>query len=113
MVIKTSGLADTLRAVLTDDRINCAFVFGSVARGDEKAGSDVGLMVIGDLGLRELSSILSGIQEVIGREINPHVMSKREFRRRVKSKEHFISSVLREPKIFIVGSDRDLATMGG
>jgi uncharacterized protein len=113
LVIKTSGLADALRAVLADDRIDCAFVFGSVARGDEKAGSDVDLMVIGDIGLRELSSILSGIQEVIGREINPHVMSKREFRTRLKSKEHFISSVLRESKIFVVGSDHGLAAMGG
>jgi len=113
LVLKTSGLADILRAGLGDKRIYSAFVFGSVARGDEKAGSDVDLMVIGGLGLRDLSSILSGIQEVIGREINPHVMSPKEFLSRLKSKEHFISSVLREPKIFIVGSDRDLAAMGG
>ena len=113
LVLKTSGLVDILRAGLRDERIYAAFVFGSVARGEEKAGIDVDLMVIGDLGLRDLSSILSGIQKAIGREINPHVMSEREFRSRVKAKEHFVSSVLKGPKIFIVGSDRDLATIGG
>jgi predicted nucleotidyltransferase/DNA-binding HxlR family transcriptional regulator len=112
LVLKTSGLADVLKSALADKRIRVAFVFGSIASGEEKTGSDVDLMVIGRLGLRDLSGLLSGVEEKIGREVNPHVMSENEFRSRLKAKEHFMSSVLTGPKIFIVGSEYDLKPMG-
>ena len=112
LVLKTSGLSDVLKSVLTDKRIRVAFVFGSLARGEEKAGSDVDLMVIGQLGLRDLSRLLSGIEEKIGREVNPHVLREEEFRKRIRAKEHFVSSVMETPKIFIIGSERELEAMG-
>lgn len=112
LVLKTSGLSDVLRFALTDKRIGVAFVFGSLARGEEKAGSDVDLMVIGQLGLRDLSRLLSGIEEKIGREVNPHVLREEEFRKRIRAKEHFASSVMEAPKIFIIGSERELEAMG-
>jgi predicted nucleotidyltransferase len=89
-----------------------AFVFGSIARGEERAGSDVDLMVIGQLGLRDLSRLLSGIEEKIGREVNPHVLREEEFRKRIRAKEHFASNVMEAPKIFIIGSERELEAMG-
>ena len=112
LVLKTSGLADVLRSALADKRIRVAFVFGSIAHGEEKAGSDVDLMVIGQLGLRDLSRLLSGIEEKIGREVNPHVFHEAEFRKRVRAKEHFVSSVMETPKIFIIGSHHELEAMG-
>jgi predicted nucleotidyltransferase len=112
LVLKTSGLADVLKSVLMDKRVRAAFVFGSIACGEEKSGSDVDLMVIGDLGLRDLSGLLCGIEEKIGREINPHVLHGDEFRRRVRAKEHFVSRIMESPKIFIIGSQHDLETMG-
>ncbi|MBN1254884.1 MAG: helix-turn-helix domain-containing protein [Deltaproteobacteria bacterium] len=112
LVLKTSGLADVLKPALRDKRIRLAFVFGSTARGEEKAGSDVDLMVIGELGLRDLSGLLSGIEERIGREINPHVLHEDEFRRRVQAKEHFVTSVMKSPKIFIRGSQDELEAVG-
>jgi predicted nucleotidyltransferase len=112
LVLKTSGLADVLKSALADKRIRAAFVFGSIARGEEKSGSDVDLMVLGQLGLRDLSRLLSGMEEKIGREVNPHVLSEEEFRKRVRAKEHFISSVMESPKIFIVGSQNELEAMG-
>jgi len=112
LVLKTSGLADALKSTLKDKRIRVAFVFGSVARGEEKAGSDVDLMVIGQLGLRDLSRLLSGIEEKIGREVNPHVLHEEEFRKRVRAKEHFVSSVMESPKIFIIGFHHELEAMG-
>ena len=112
LVLKTSGLSDVLKSALTDKRIRVAFVFGSIARGEEKAGSDVDLMVIGQLGLRDLSRLLSGIEEKIGREVNPHVLREEEFRKRIRAKEHFVSSVMETPKIFIIGSQRELEAMG-
>ena len=112
LVLKTSGLSDVLKSALTDKRIRVAFVFGSIARGEERAGSDVDLMVIGQLGLRDLSRLLSGIEEKIGREVNPHVLREEEFRKRIRAKEHFVSSVMETPKIFIIGSERELEAMG-
>ena len=112
LVLKTSGLADELRSALADKRIRVAFVFGSIAHGEEKAGSDVDLMVIGQLGLRDLSRLLSGIEEKIGREVNPYVFHEAEFRKRVRAKEHFVSSVMETPKIFIIGSHHELEAMG-
>lgn len=113
LVLKTSGLADVLRSMLEDKRIRMAFVFGSIARGEEKAGSDVDLMLIGELGLRDLSRLLSGIEEKIGREVNPHVLRGEEFKKRIRAKEHFVSNVMEAPKIFIIGSQHELEAMGG
>ena len=112
LVLKTSGLSDVLKSALTDKRIRVAFVFGSIAGGEEKAGSDVDLMVIGQLGLRDLSRLLSGIEEKIGREVNPHVLREEEFRKRIRAKEHFVSSIMETPKMFIIGSQRELEAMG-
>ena len=113
LVLKTSGLADVLKSALADKRIRVAFVFGSIASGEEKAGSDVDLMVIGRIGLRDLSALLSGVEEKIGREVNPHVMSENEFRSRLRAKEHFMSRVVQGPKIFLIGSENDLKPVGG
>jgi uncharacterized protein len=112
LVLKTSGLADVLRSALRDQRIRLAFVFGSVAAGREKAGSDIDLMVIGNLGLRDLSRLLIGVIDKVGREINPHVFNEKEFRRRIKARDHFLSTIIREPKIFITGSENELEAMG-
>jgi predicted nucleotidyltransferase/predicted transcriptional regulator len=112
LVLKTSGLADALKSALEDKRIRVAFVFGSIARGEEKAGSDVDLMVIGRLGLRNLSRLLSGIEDKIGREVNPHILREEEFQKRFRAKEHFVSNIMETPKIFIIGSQRELEAVG-
>ena len=90
-----------------------AFVFGSVARGEEKAGTDVDLIVIGQLGLRDLSRLLSGIEVKIGREVNPDVLGDEELRKPIREKEHFVSSIMEDPKIFVIGCERELEAMGG
>ena len=112
LVIKTSGLVDVFKGPLQDERIKIAFVFGSIPKGEINAGSDVDIMVIGEIGLRGLSGLLSGVSERIGREVNPYVLSRAEFRKRLKDKEHFLSSVLRSPKIFVIGNEHDLSAMG-
>ena len=96
MVEKTSGVFTQLKTRLEDPRIKCAFVFGSFAKGKENANSDVDLFVIGTVGMRETTKLLSGLQEKIGREINPHVFTPNEFKKRIKDKEHFVSSVLKD-----------------
>jgi predicted nucleotidyltransferase len=109
LVLKTIGLVDVLKdALWKSPKIRCAFVFGSVARGEEKAGSDIDLMVIGDLGFRELVAMIDGAAEKIGREINPHVLTPGDLKKRKTVKDHFVSRVMKEPKLFIKGNEDDL-----
>jgi len=111
LVLKTTGLADLLRTALAHPKIEWAFVFGSIARGEETAESDVDLLVIGDLGLRGVTRLLSGVADQLGREINPHVLQRREFLTRKGEKEAFLVRVLAAPKLFIVGDPHDFEAM--
>ena len=92
--------------------IRVAFVFGSFARQEEKANSDIDLMVIGGIGLRKLTSLLMESSGKIGREINPHAFSGKEFVKRKKEQDHFLNQVLGSPKISIIGTGNELAEMG-
>jgi predicted nucleotidyltransferase len=112
LVLKTSGLADVIvNALGNETGIRVAFVFGSFARQEEKAASDVDLMVVGDIGLRKLTGLLMDVSGKIGREINPHVFSEKEFVKRKKDPDHFLNQVLGAPKIFIIGTEHELVEM--
>ena len=107
---KTSGLTDVLAGTLASfsDRIAAAFVYGSMASGKEAAGSDVDLLIIGDVGFSEIAKAVYSAQEVLGREINPKVYSKDEWKQMLKDKDGFITEVLKKPKLFIAGSEHEL-----
>ena len=113
LVLKTAGMVDLFRSALKDKPVQMAFIFGSISEGKETADSDVDLFIIGQLGMRAVSTLLSDISERIFREINPHVMDSDEFRKRIKEKDHFISSVMKAKKLFIIGTADDLKTMAG
>ncbi len=113
LVLKTGGLADVLRSTLRDPKIEWAFVFGSIARGEETPGSDVDLMVVGDLGLRGATNLLSGVADQIGREINPHVLGRAELMKRKAARDPFLTRLLAEPKIFVVGDLREFEDLAG
>ncbi len=89
IVLKTSGLADVLAAALSSDGIRCAFVFGSMAAGTPNPESDIDLMVIGNIGLRKVCALLTGVGDRLGREINPHVLSFAEFHKRMRTRITF------------------------
>lgn len=111
IVIKTVGLADVLRSALAFDGIRVAFVFGSMADGTAGPTSDVDLFVVGEPGLRQIVGMLTGASDQLGRIINPITMTGTEFARRVRDREHFLTSVMAGPKIFVVGSEHDLGAM--
>ena len=113
LVLKTSGLVEVLREALSCDEIKLAFVFGSLASGAERAHSDVDLMVIGSIGLRQLTKLLSGVSARVGREVNPHIMTIGEFKKRRKTRDHFLTTVLAAPRLFVKGNEHELETMGG
>ncbi len=112
LVLKTVGLADFFREALkANPNIKLAFVFGSIARHDEKGKSDVDLMIIGDIAMRQLTGLLSGVSGQIGREINPHILRIKEFLKRKSAKDHFLTQVLESPKIFIIGKENELTEL--
>lgn len=107
---KTAGLLPRLRQALKPfaGRIECAFVYGSVARSSEHALSDVDLLVIGAVGLAELAPALRKVEERLGREVNVTSYSAHEFGTKAAAKDHFVSEVLRGPKEFLKGNEHDL-----
>jgi predicted nucleotidyltransferase len=111
--VKTVGLGDLLRSLLDgESRIDEAFVYGSVAKDEETAGSDVDLAVIGRISPVRLQTILTDLEEATAREINATVFTPREWRTRVRAGEHFAATLLREHKIMLIGHASDLEDPG-
>lgn len=113
LVQKTLGAEHLLRSALAPiaDKISVAFVYGSLARGDEKAESDIDVMVIGDVTVDELISQLSHVDVTVGRPVNPTVYSEAEFSRGVSAGNHFLNAVMRGEKIFLIGDDHELGEL--
>lgn len=107
---KTSGLAGVLREALEPlaDRIKAAFVYGSLARGDERAGSDVDVMIVGDPKLADVVHALAPAQDALRREINPNIYRTAEFGAKLAEGEPFLRRVMEERKIYLIGGDDDL-----
>ncbi len=111
---KTSGLADVLAQALTPaaNQLQVAFVFGSVAQGRETGGSDIDVMLIGDLGFRQAVELLHPTQSVLGRDVNPKVFTADEFIAKVPT-EPFLADVLAKPKLFLIGNAHVLEELAG
>lgn len=107
---KTVGLADvlTLALVPVAERIAVAFVFGSIARGEDTASSDVDVIIIGDVGFNEVVGLLYDAQSVLQREINPKIFSTAEWRGKFQVNSPFVVDVLAKPKLFLIGAQGDL-----
>jgi predicted nucleotidyltransferase len=115
LVEKTAGLIPTLQRALEPmtGKIECAFVYGSVARGEEAAASDVDLMVVGSGGLAGISPALRKAEARLGREVNATTFTAREFRSKAARGDHFVVALLRGPKIFVIGGQDDLDKAAG
>jgi predicted nucleotidyltransferase len=111
-VLKTSGLADVLRAALAPvaRHMRAAFVYGSIAKGEDTAASDVDLMVVSDrLTYGELFASLEEASARLRRKVAPTIYSAKELSRRVKEDNAFVTRVLSQPKIWLIGHERELA----
>ena len=105
LVRKTMSGPAILRSALVplSDRIRAAVVFGSMARGELTAGSDIDLMVVGEVELSEVLEALRPAEAELGTEINAVVYLPEEYRRKKKEKRHFIGAVFRGPRLPIIG----------
>jgi DNA-binding transcriptional ArsR family regulator len=112
IALKTTGLREQLAAALEGlPGLELAFVFGSSASGHTVAGSDVDLLVVGPVGLRALAPKLRPLTSTLGREVNPHVLTRRTLATKVRSGDAFMANVLAAPKIWIKGDARELASL--
>ena len=110
---KTAGVADILREALRplEGRIRVAFVYGSIARGDEHAGSDLDVMIIGEATFAEIVEALATAQESLRRVINPNIYPPEEFAEKLAAGEPFLQRVMADRKIMLIGTDDDLGQL--
>ena len=111
---KTSGLADILSGGLMPvaEQIEVAFVFGSMASGKSNAGSDIDLMVIGEASFGEVVQLLHPLQQLLGREINPKLYSRAEWKKLVQAQSAFVRDVLGKPRLFVIGTEKNMTANG-
>ena len=112
IVIKTFGVADVLREVLAPlaEKIQAAFIYGSVAKGSDTAASDIDLMVVSEkLHYSDVFGALESAHSRLGRTVNPTVYSPKEMAKRIKEDNAFVTRVLAQPKIMVIGGEHDLA----
>src|SRR5437016_7153168 len=113
LALKTFGLTEVLRGALApvSQSIRAAFVYGSIAKGQDTASSDIDLMVVSDrLAYADLFAALEKASAELGRKIAPTIYSSKEFAARVKQGNAFVKRVLAQPKLWLIGKDSDLAT---
>lgn len=108
IISKTIGLENELKELVDKlDNVECAFVFGSIAKGTENNNSDVDLMLIGNINQDALINMISSLEGKIAREINYHIYSSQEIVKKIKEKDGFISNIFLSPIIKLKGNPYD------
>lgn len=115
LVAKTVGAIPVLRSAISKimDRVSIAFIYGSIARQEETASSDIDLMVVGTATVEDVLGAVADVESSLGRTVNPTVYSVPEFKSKLASGNHFLNSVMRGAKVFLVGDEDELRKVGG
>ena len=111
LVLKTVGLADVLRAALAPlaPQIELAFVYGSVAKQQDTADSDIDVMIVSEgLGYADVFGALESATATLGRKVNPTLYTPAEMTKRISQDNAFVTRVLRQPKIWLIGNEEQL-----
>jgi predicted nucleotidyltransferase len=112
IVRKTVGLAEPLREALAPlaERITAAFVFGSVAKRSDTATSDIDVLVLSDsVDYADVFAALQAAEVKLGRSVNPTVYTPANWRKKQKEGNAFVVKVAAQPKVFLIGTEEDLA----
>lgn len=111
VVRKTVGLAEPLRAALTtlETQITAAFVYGSVAKKTDTANSDIDLLIVSDtLTFGDTILALQRVGELLGRQVNPNIFTRRDLAKRITERSSFVTRVMDQPKVWLIGGLDDL-----
>ena len=111
LIAKTVGLVEPIRRALEPlaERITAAFIYGSIAKGTDSAGSDIDLLIIAeDVAYPEVFSALQSVESELGRSVNPNVMAVREWREKSGERGSFATRIASQPRLFVIGTDDDV-----
>ena len=111
IVLKTFGMADVLRQGLLPmaDKISVAFIYGSIAKGSDTAKSDIDVMVIGyNIDYPDVYSAFIPVEAQLGRKVSPSIYNKEDVARKLREGNSFLTRIIAQPKIFLIGSEHDL-----
>lgn len=112
IVRKTFGVSDVIKAALEplDEQISLAFVYGSVARSEDTAKSDIDLLVVAeDLTYVEIMELLADAEQSLGRQINPTIYARDQISERLEQENAFLTRVMERPKLWIKGDADDIS----
>lgn len=112
LIVKTVGLVEPLRAALAPvaKDIEVAFVFGSIAKGTDRAQSDIDLLVVSDqVGYAEIYQRLQTAEKILARPINPTVLTRAEWKKARGARDSLATRIGRQPRIFVIGAESDAA----
>lgn len=110
IIQKSFGVVDILRAALAEllPQVELGFIYGSIAKGSEHAGSDIDLLLVADdVSYGVLMELLAPAEQQLGRTINPTLYSIKEFSDRKQNERAFITRVLAQPKLWLVGATEE------
>jgi len=112
IVRKSFGIVDVIRAALSpvDDQIILAFVYGSIAKGEDTACSDIDLMIVTEsLAYADLMAVMAGAEQLLGRPINPSIYAKGDIKKKLKEENSFLTRVMEQPKLWVKGGEDDIS----
>ena len=113
IILKNSGVSKILRNNLKKIKdVNQAFIYGSFAAGDERADSDIDLMIIGKVDEEKLIEEINKIEKKLQRDINYTIYEKHDFKKKKEDGNAFIIDILKKKKIFLIGDENDLWKYG-
>ncbi|MGA2049212.1 MAG: nucleotidyltransferase domain-containing protein [Terracidiphilus sp.] len=115
LLAKTTGVFQLLKTALEplSDRIDFAFVYGSVARGEENAASDIDLMVVGAVSLDEILDAVSPLEKSLRRPVNPTIYALQDLKERIRAGNHFLRTLATSKKVFLIGDENGFREAGG
>ena len=111
MIAKTVGLVEPLHRTLHPlaSQIVAAFIYGSIAKGSDTAGSDIDLLIVADdVEYPEVFTALQPAESRLGRSVNPNVMTKRGWQERRRQTDSFVARIAAQPRLFVIGTEDDI-----
>ena len=111
LIVKTVGLVEPIRRALDplSDRISVAFVYGSMAKGEAHADSDIDLLIVSaTLELADLYDHLQEAESALGRTVNPNLMTAQEWKKKLQVSDSFVARIASQPRLFVLGDEHDL-----
>ncbi len=111
IVRKTFGIVDVISSALVavDGQVDLAFIYGSIAKGEDTASSDIDLLVITDsLAYADLMTVLTDAEQSLDRPVNPSIYTVEQIKNKLKQKNALLTRLMEQPKLWVKGDENDI-----